>query len=248
MRILRKIFDFYLDGSIHVAFAVIALFQMTVLQFNIPQYSDLSFFIFFGTIVGYNSLKYFQVFWYRIYTIRKNFSLFFVTLFSFLVALFFFLKFNSSIQFQFIQILFLILLYPLIRKFWILKMIYVSLCITIITVVIAFQNFSLDAVYFLQRFLLVFCLLIPLEIGDITADSKTIITMPIAIGINNLKYIGYILIAVFLAVNFDIANLYISLILVVVIFFSFECQSKYFSSFWMDLLPIFFYALIFYLE
>ena len=54
----KKIVDFYIHGSIHVAFAVYALVQMTFHFFYIEYDAPMSFFAFFGTIVGYNFVEY----------------------------------------------------------------------------------------------------------------------------------------------------------------------------------------------
>ncbi|WP_248574860.1 hypothetical protein [Flavobacterium sp. H122] len=54
----KKILDFYIHGSIHVALAVFSLVQMTFHFFHITHNAPMSFFAFFGTIVGYNFVKY----------------------------------------------------------------------------------------------------------------------------------------------------------------------------------------------
>src|SRR5690606_21548841 len=58
MKLLHRIFDFYLDASIHVAMAVFCLIRVTVLIFEIPSDTHLSWFVFFGTIACYNFVKY----------------------------------------------------------------------------------------------------------------------------------------------------------------------------------------------
>src|SRR5690606_33952706 len=49
---------FYLQASIHVALAVYALVKMTHHQFGITGDDSTAYFAFFGTIVGYNFVKY----------------------------------------------------------------------------------------------------------------------------------------------------------------------------------------------
>ncbi|NJM79651.1 MAG: hypothetical protein HC854_08640 [Flavobacterium sp.] len=58
MKIVRKILDFYIESSLHVAFAVYALIRVTYLNLNIPYEEAVAHFGFFGTIVGYNFIKY----------------------------------------------------------------------------------------------------------------------------------------------------------------------------------------------
>ena len=58
MHELRKLLDFYLDASIHVALAVTALVLVTYLFLNIPVENPLLGFSFFSSIVCYNFIKY----------------------------------------------------------------------------------------------------------------------------------------------------------------------------------------------
>lgn len=117
-------------------------------------------------------------------------------------------------------------------------MLLVAFCITFITVYIPQINFKLNFIYLLQRFLIVFCLLIPLEICDLEFDSKTIKTLPKIIGVQNLKFLGYLLLIIccFLKLNFVIA-----IVIALFIFFSDKNKSKYYTSFWVESLPIFWF-------
>jgi hypothetical protein len=54
----KKIFDFYIKSSIHVALSVYALVRMTHFMFHISADQSMANFAFFGTIVGYNFVKY----------------------------------------------------------------------------------------------------------------------------------------------------------------------------------------------
>jgi hypothetical protein len=58
MRTLKNLFDFYINGSIHVALSVYSLVRMTGFLFPISNIEASAFFAFFGTIVGYNFVKY----------------------------------------------------------------------------------------------------------------------------------------------------------------------------------------------
>ena len=59
MKILKHVFDFYLNASIHVALAVFSLSWITLIEFDIPYDKNVLYFIFFATITGYNFIKYF---------------------------------------------------------------------------------------------------------------------------------------------------------------------------------------------
>ena len=58
MKIFKKIFDFYIDSSIHVALSCFALVRITQHYFNISKDYPMAYFAFFGAIVGYNFVKY----------------------------------------------------------------------------------------------------------------------------------------------------------------------------------------------
>ena len=58
MTCLRTLFDFYINASIHVALSVYALTRVTEIYFDIPYDENLNYFIFYGTITGYNFIKY----------------------------------------------------------------------------------------------------------------------------------------------------------------------------------------------
>ena len=251
MKFLKLILDFYINTSIHVAVAVFSLVQITKLQLNISTNLSLDYFIFFGTIFGYNFLKYFQVFFNRIFTFKKNSGIFFISLISFFGMIFYFFRLSSNIEIEFLKIGLLILIYPFIRKYGFLKMIFVSFCLTLITVYTVNLGNLVYWFYLIQRFLIIFCLLIPLEICDLEIDSRTIITLPSIIGIQNLKNLGYCLLSLFsfLIIRFSFChsiNIVIAIVSAIAIFLSNEKRSKYFTNFWVESLPVFWSIFIFY--
>jgi hypothetical protein len=58
MKQLKQLFDFYLDSSIHVALSCFALVNCTYLTLNISINYSVALFAFFGTIAGYNFVKF----------------------------------------------------------------------------------------------------------------------------------------------------------------------------------------------
>ena len=58
MRVFKLIVDFYIKGSIHVGLSCYALVRMTQHMFHISYEDSIAHFAFFGTIVGYNFVKY----------------------------------------------------------------------------------------------------------------------------------------------------------------------------------------------
>src|SRR6476620_3488396 len=58
MTVLKKLFDLYLQGSIHVALSVFCLIRITEITLDLTRDPFVAGFGFFGTIVGYNFVKY----------------------------------------------------------------------------------------------------------------------------------------------------------------------------------------------
>ena len=244
MKLLRAILDFYINTSIHVAIAVFSLVQITKIALNISTNVNLDWFIFFGTIISYNFLKYCEVFRNKVYTIKKNYDVIIVSFFACIGLCLCLLKVENNILIELLKIGFLVLFYPLLRKFWFLKMFVVAFTVTYITYYIPCISCNFNWIYFGQRFVLIICLLIPLEIVDLPQDTKTIRTLPKIIGIGNLKKVGYFLLIVFcfldlyfLKLNFEI-DIVIAIIIAFFIFNASNKVSKYYTSFWVESIPI----------
>jgi len=61
MVFFKKIVDWYIDSSLHVALAAYALIRLTFLWLNTSYDDSVAGFGFFGTIVAYNCIKYYRV-------------------------------------------------------------------------------------------------------------------------------------------------------------------------------------------
>lgn len=250
MKVFKYILDLYINSSIHVAVAVFLLVQITKISLNSSVITNLDFFIFFGTILGYNFLKYIQIFFNQVFTFKKNYAIVLVSLIAIFGMLFYFFQLENSIQIAFLKIGFVVLIYPFLRKYGFLKMFVVAFCVSYITVYIPEINNKLNWIYLFQRFLIVICLLIPFEICDLETDSKTIRTLPKIIGIQNLKILGYFLLVIFCVLDFYFFKLnlafdfVIAIVIAIAIFFSNENRSKYYTSFWVESVPVFWWILL----
>ena len=108
--------------------------------------------------------------------------------------------------------------------------------------------FSQDAIItIIQNFILVIALMLPFEIRDLNYDSLKLATIPQKIGVKNTKRLGYILVLLFYFVeyfkdNIDATGLLfqcvISIILCVFIYFANEDRNAYYTSFWVEALPV----------
>jgi 1,4-dihydroxy-2-naphthoate octaprenyltransferase len=100
--------------------------------------------------------------------------------------------------------------------------------------------------------LFILVLILPFEIRDMKLDFKNLKTLPQEIGIEKTKKVGFVLLLFSLTMEFLITtslsnkNIYllISFILLLFLMRSSQNQSKFYSSFWVESLPILWWILI----
>ena len=239
MLAFRKIVDFYIQSSIHVGFAVFCLVQLSVQQWN-----SYSFLVLFGTIVGYNFLKYSEWFFTHQFFQIQYIGILVVTLISALGFSWFFLQQDATVQLNLILAFGLVVLYPFVRKIGWLKPFYVSFVVSYITLFVPLKSDVDVIVLFVQRFLLLSSLMIPFEILDSSKDAVAMKTLPHCSGIARTKQIGYGLVGLFCITSFHALSIYYpyfiyALSSLIAIYFSDEKRSWYYTSFWVESLPIF---------
>lgn len=253
MKIFRRLVDFYIDGSIHVAFEVFCLLQITAISNHLEFIKYFPYCVFFGTVLGYNFLKYFEVFSKGFFRSNKYYAIIIVSILSGIGFLFSFYLLNYSIQKLILISGFLVLMYPFLRKYGWLKLFLVSFVVTFITVYIPFQTaneLSSDLyVCLIQRFLILTSLLIPFEIMDSKTDYKTLNTLPQLFGIRSAKLFGILLVIPFIILEFlklypSYLVLPIGIITVLFIDFTEFKRKKYYTSFWVESVPILWWILL----
>lgn len=256
-KFFKNIFDFYINGSIHVALAVFAFVQITCGQFQLLIDNKVSLFAFFGTIVGYNFIKYDEL--ARVKKVVWHTQLRLVVLLSFASAIvcgYYFFQLNRLTQLTSIGALLLTGFYALpivpkktnFRNWSGVKIYLVALSWAIVTVLLPVfysEMFigELIWIYFIQRFLIVFVLILIFEIVDLSKDALSLQTIPQQIGVKKTKWLGYVLLVICVyiypyygwrTVGFFFALFLISLFL----FFATPSRSKYYTSFWVEAIPI----------
>ena len=106
---------------------------------------------------------------------------------------------------------------------------------------------SIDIILpFIQRMLFVLVLILPFEIRDMKLDIRDVRTLPQKIGVPQTKKVGLTLLLFVLILEFLISEdkmlrnvaLFISFLLLFLIMRSKENQSKFYSSFWVESIPI----------
>jgi hypothetical protein len=130
-----------------------------------------------------------------------------------------------------------------------LKIYVVAITWSIVTVLLPFKNSSLEFtvdffLVFVQRFLFVVVLILPFEIRDFLQDPEQLRTVPQKIGIQKTKIYGFFLLLIFFGMEFfKINKLDLNLIIILIVTLLFllcanEKQSKYYSSFFIEGIPI----------
>jgi hypothetical protein len=244
---LKKLFDFYLQSSLHVAFAVYCLVQIPAVCNQQPLNYQYSFCVFFGTILGYNFLKYFEIFTRVNFRFNKYYSIITVTFLAGIGFLYLFYFLNGSVQKLILVSGVFVLMYPFLRKIGWLKLFLVSFVVTFITVYIPLKTgkclpFELY-ISIIQRFLILISLLIPFEIMDSKTDEQSLNTLPQLFGIVSTKLFGIILIVPFIVLEFLKADFSfvvfpIGLITAALIHFTEVDRNKYYTSFWVESVPV----------
>ena len=268
MNFLKKIFDFYINSSIHVALAVYALLRITEIYYPYPYKIEFIGFIFFGTITGYNFIKYAGLQKWHFKKLASQTKL--ISIFSW-ICFIFTLYFARQLDYRTLSyaaipaVLTLMYAVPFLsgfernlRSVAHLKILVVAVCWVMATIVLNFidigyaitvSEIGLSA----QRFLLVIVWMLPFEIRDLQYDKISLQTVPQKIGVPNTKRLGLVLLMIALVLEFLFSpgemhrNVFMIVFFVTLVFLmrAKVNQSRYYSSFWVESIPIIWWILLF---
>ena len=273
MRLFRSVLDYYINSSIHVALAVCAMSCITMIQFDLNIDKDVLFFTFFATITGYNFVKFFGIakFHHRRLTSRlRSIQLFSLLAFILMTVFFFRLQTITMVlitAFGLVTFLYAIPILPKhlfidqqrnLRSISGLKIYIIALVWTGVTVLLPLIDnhveLSEDIWYAsLQRFLIVIVLMLPFEIRDLNFDSLKLSTVPQNIGIRGTKILGILLLIVVFSLEYCISDYrqlsiwvlaIFVMLLAIFLLLSYQRQSRYYSSFWVESLPLWWLGLL----
>lgn len=270
MKLFQTILRFYINSSIHVALSCFALVQISFHVFHIPYDQAMSLFVFFGTIVGYNFVKYDALVRVKKKSIQKKLKLIAVlSLISFVLVGFYFFQLKRITQIVSVVILIVTALYTLpffpnrqnARNWAGVKIYIVALCWVGATLVLPLINaeIPLTSDFFIkciQRFILVFVLILVFEIIDLANDDPHLKTVPQTIGVKKTRLLGFLLLIPFwflevLISTFNYHDAVINLIMVITLmlflFFANPDRSKYYTSFWVEAVPVFWWLMVVFL-
>lgn len=253
--------DFYINSSIHLSIAIVSLAAVTFLNFGISLDPDLLLFIFLASVTGYNFIKYAGIAKLHHRSLAKNLRI--IQVFSFLIFICLVISaFNQPIEVLILAAIMgaFTLLYALpvfnrgrnLRRIPGIKIYVIAFVVAGVTVLMPLvENVKIFKWYiivdYLQRFLLIIALLLPFEIRDLNYDMVQLNTLPQVLGVKGTKLLGYILTGSFIILEFVKGHTNLPYVLsilalgAIIIWFiknSSVRQGKYYSSFWVEAIPI----------
>jgi hypothetical protein len=241
--------------------------RITFHIFHIQYDESMALFAFFGTIVGYNFVKYDAL--VRVKKKPLGSSLKFIALISlvsFLMVGYYFFQLKRITQIVSFGILAITILYTLpffpnrrnARNWAGVKIYMVAICWVGATLVLPLINaeipFSSDFfIKCIQRFILFFVMILVFEIIDLANDDSHLQTVPQTIGVKRTKILGLSLLVPFclleyLISTFNYADFFINIIMVLMlslfIVFANVNRSKYYTIIWVESVPIFWWLML----
>ncbi len=268
MKMLKVLFDFYINSSIHVALAVYALVRITELYLGLPHNENLNYFIFFGTITGYNFIKYAGIAKLHHKSLTENLKIIQVfSLVCFVLMLFYATRLKLTTLVFFIPLGLVTLLYAIpflngltqnLRNVASIKIILIAMIWAITTVLLPVIDAELvltsNTIFqAIQRMLFVIVLTIPFDIRDLQFDHKNLQTLPQILGVARVKKFGFVLLALTILLEFFITpNANFKTVFIIIFFMLLillqrakRKQTKYYASFWVEAIPVFWLILLF---
>ncbi|WP_147448370.1 hypothetical protein [Dokdonia sinensis] len=264
---LKKAFDFYINSSIHVSLAVVALALVTGFSLSIKLDVYFLIFLFCSSVSGYNFVKYASVAGLHHRSLAR--SLRSIQVFSVMCGLGMIftglvLRWETLLTCAILALFTLFYAVPLfllkrnLRSIAGIKVFVIALVWAGTTVVLPVVENGLELywdVYIiaLQRFLIVLTLMIPFEIRDLAYDTMALHTLPQVMGIKKVKLLGVSLLVIGFLLEYTIDDFKIQqivilcivlLILGFLITLSRKRQPKYYASFIVEAVPIFWVILL----
>ncbi len=261
MQAIKNLFHLYISSSLHVALAVFALVQVSRFRLELPFDLAVSAFAFFGTVVGYNFVKFDAL--ARVEKQRWNSRLKIIVAISFLsfvAAFWYFIDLSLMTQILSVAVLSITALYTLpffpnrgSARHWAgLKIYFVALSWVGVTVLLPVLNASADMridffITCLQRFLLVVVLLFIFEIVDLAWDDPHLQTVPQQIGVKCTQVLGWMLLVFCFSLDvfkshsnpmYFWCNVFVVALTAGFLFFANENRPRNYSAFWAESIPI----------
>lgn len=273
MKLLKKVFDFYIFSNIHVALASASLVAISYFNEGIsPKISYITF-TFFTTFLAYQLIRWFDLFFSK--SMQINELLRKISLLEWILsgvsigASFYTLRF-----FEFKNVLVLVPVIILtfwyafpfnpfrgkpmtLRQFPQMKIVIIALVWTLMSVAFPLQNDFREGYFWvelIQRFFFIVAITIPFDIRDFESDPAELTTLPQRIGVEQAKKIGILLmLGYFMLIFFKypltfpqvFSEVMIVGISILFIAFSKVKRSVYYTAFWVESIPVMWAILLF---
>ena len=275
MRIIEKIFNFYIFSNIHVAIAAFCLTKITLLEYGIENHL-LPIFVFFSTIAAYNFIRLYRItkvqHWLNHFLNKNKKTVLGLTLISVFILIYqsFFLQLKTLFALVPFGLFSLFYVVPILKKndspialrsISFLKLFLIAFSWAGVTVLVPFINYNIELhskeiIIFIQRFLILLAITIPFDIRDMNFDNVNLKTLPQYIGIKKSKVVGLFLLMLFLGLEFfkgsTESNYRINFIIALISLFfllkATEDQNKYYSAFFVESIPIFWLLLVVFMK
>lgn len=267
--VLPKLFELYIKASLHVALAVTALALVTMYELGISADPYLLGFIFSSTVVSYNFTKYLFVFTVgadRSGALLKRVGVFSALAFAVMCILLFRLPLDVLLLAAVFGAITIAYAVPIsegrrnLRSIYGIKIAVIALVWAGVTVVLPVMNHGIESlpvlevgVESLQRLLFVAVLILPFDIRDYRYDDSELGTLPQLIGVRESKVLGIVLLISCVVLEGILNPVYsasfvifclIAAVAAVMVRRSMMIQSRYFASFWVEGIPIFWALLL----
>jgi hypothetical protein len=262
MMLLKRLLDFYINSSLHVALAVLSFCVLTTYELDLNGSIVLFSAVFCAAIVGYNFVKYFGLakFYYRSLTTKLKYIQL-VSALSVLGLGYAFLQLQSATQMLLFFLGLITFFYAIpmglktpknLRSIGGVKIYIIAFVWAMTTVALPILESQLSLnfehwILIVQRTFIIIVLMLPFEIRDLDLDQIYLSTIPQKIGVRNTKIIGYALLGdalllEFVKHQFD-QNRFLIVVFLVVILILFLVKStpkgsRYYTAFWVEAIPI----------
>ncbi len=264
MGMILKLFNFYIFANIHVALATFSLTKVSLLFVGNEQ-NEIPLFVFFSTIVAYNFIRLYRKSdiksWFSNWIDKNKIAIFSLSFISLLGMCYLILGLRLKAIISLIPFFLMTFFYVIpigrvfssektLRTISGIKIFLIAICWAGVTVIFPFIHYDIAIttdmyILFLQRFLFVIIITIPFDLRDLSHDEDTLKTIPQLVGVAQAKRLGLILLMLFLGLEIlinDLTQLRITfLIALISLFFlirSTTNQSRYYSAFFVEGIPI----------
>jgi len=249
------------DGSFITGLSAFSLVRLTQMWFGILNGWDVAWLVFFGTVAGYNFIKYDALVRFRWAQLRPKIKVIACLSFGCIaMAVWYFLQLHMAAQLTVVGFGFLTMLYALpffpnrknARNWAGVKIYIVSICWMGVTAVLPLVQARIPfdeaaVILCVRRFLFVLVLVLIFEIIDLAKDDPLLRTIPQWIGVKRTKQLGHALLLILVALNGadfhsypEIAvNTGIFALTGAFLYFAHENRSPQYTLVWAESIPVF---------